>query len=172
MSTVDFGDLTLEERLSAAAAMERQAARLRGHAAQPQAQPQARSEPQPPASALSYQAQPATPSQSSAAFSARPVQVVLDDAGYLAALERTADAQAAEIARLQAEKAVMDPYQAARAWGLQENRREQGQAPGEVVRPTTQQRVLFGAEAEQARELRKVYDDAAEWARKANARGR
>ena len=70
------------------------------------------------------------------------------------------------------ERALIQAEQGARAWGLQENRREQGQAPCEVVRPTTQQRVVFGAEAEQARELRKVYDDAAEWARKANARGR
>ena len=87
----------------------------------------------------------------------------------IAANQRLIDELSAEGAR---ERALTQADESARAWARRMNRREQGQAPGEVVRPTTQQRVLFGAEAEQARELRKVYDDAAEWARKANARGR
>jgi hypothetical protein len=146
--------LTPEECQRAAAAMERQAARLRGQA---------------PAAPAQAQAQ----TMASATFSSAPVHFDFDRAQYLAALERTAEVQRAEIARLQAERALLDPYESTAAWARSENRRtgaggQQGPATFSQGGSSGDRSVDSVDASPREHELRQAYELAAAYGRQRN----
>jgi hypothetical protein len=70
------------------------------------------------------------------------------------------------------ERALIQAEQGARAWGLQQNRREQGRAPGDSSPPPPAPHtpVLFGREAQDAHELWEVEQQARQWAQRQNER--